>query len=116
MNNQILIKEYMMKLLYVDFEFHGPFGTDLSNMLSDLAQSINQEPGLIWKIWTENEKDKLGGGVYLFKDELSAQTYLDMHTTRLQKMGISEVKGQLFDINLPLRMINHAPLRDKEHD
>ena len=50
----------MAKLLQVDFEFHGPFGEEMSNALVDLAQSINQEPGMIWKIWTESEKDKLG--------------------------------------------------------
>ncbi len=46
----------MAKLLQVDFEFHGPFGEEMSNTLVDLAQSINQEPGMIWKIWTESEK------------------------------------------------------------
>lgn len=57
----------MEKLLQVDFEFHGPFGEEMSNTLVDLAKSINQEPGMIWKVWTENEKDKLGGGIYLLK-------------------------------------------------
>lgn len=39
----------MAKLLQVDFEFHGPFGDEMSNALVDLAKSINQEPGMIWK-------------------------------------------------------------------
>ncbi len=41
-----------MKLLQVDFEFSGPFGEEMSNALVDLAKSINNEPGMIWKIWT----------------------------------------------------------------
>lgn len=99
----------MAKLLQVDFEFHGPFGEAMSTALVGLAESINHEPGLIWKIWTESEKDQLGGGIYLFEDEASAHTYLEMHTARLAQMGISEVRGQIFDINQPLSMINQGP-------
>ncbi len=79
----------MAKLLQVDFEFHGPFGEEVSNALVDLAKSINQEPGMIWKIWTESEKDKLGGGIYLFEDEATAQAYLEMHARTLTKNGRS---------------------------
>ncbi|WP_274058448.1 monooxygenase [Vibrio parahaemolyticus] len=100
----------MAKLLQVDFEFHGPFGEEMSNTLVDLAQSINQEPGMIWKIWTESEKDKLGGGIYLFEDEATAQAYLGMHAARLRKMGVVEVRGQIFDINVPLTTINQGPI------
>ncbi|EGQ7663492.1 monooxygenase [Vibrio parahaemolyticus] len=100
----------MAKLLQVDFEFHGPFGEEMSNTLVDLAQSINQEPGMIWKIWTESEKDKLGGGIYLFEDEATAQDYLEMHAARLRKMGVVEVRGQIFDINVPLTTINQGPI------
>ncbi len=100
----------MAKLLQVDFEFHGPFGEEMSNTLVDLAQSINQEPGMIWKIWTESEKDKLGGGIYLFEYEATAQAYLEMHAARLRKMGVVEVRGQIFDINLPLTTINQGPI------
>lgn len=50
----------MAKLLQVDFGFNGPFGKEMANALVELAESINYEPGMLWKIWTENEKDKLG--------------------------------------------------------
>jgi len=69
-----------MKLLQVDFDYHGPMGKEMSNALVGLAESIKQEPGLIWKIWTQSEINKLGGGIYLFEDEISAQNYLEMHT------------------------------------
>ena len=44
----------MSKLVQFDFNFAGPFGEELTNALAGLAQSINQEPGFIWKIRTEN--------------------------------------------------------------
>ncbi|AJR05342.1 monooxygenase [Photobacterium gaetbulicola] len=100
----------MAKLLQVDFEFSGPFGKELSSALAGLAESINNEPGMIWKIWTESENDQLGGGIYLFEDQASAQTYLDMHTARLQQMGINKVRGKIFDINQPLTSINEGPV------
>ncbi|MGF1736418.1 monooxygenase [Photobacterium satsumensis] len=100
-----------MKLLQVDFEYHGPMGEEMSKALVGLAESINQEAGLIWKIWTENELQKLGGGLYLFEDEHSAQSYLEMHAARLKKMGVLEVRGIIFDVNQPLTSINHGPIR-----
>lgn len=102
-----------MKLLQVDFEYQGPMGEEMSKALVGLAKSINQEPGLIWKIWTESESNKLGGGIYLFKDESSAISYLEMHTARLKEMGVSEVRGIIFDINLPLTNINQGPVVQK---
>jgi len=100
----------MKKLLQVDFDFTGPFDDEMSNMLADLAESINNEPGIIWKIWTESKKDKLGGGIYLFENEASAQAYLKMHTARLKGMGVAEVRAQIFDINIPLSTINQSPV------
>lgn len=99
-----------MKLLQVDFEYHGPMGEAMSNALVGLAESINQEPGLIWKIWTESEAEKLGGGIYLFEDEATAKNYLEMHAARLKEMGVPEVRGVIFDVNQPLTAINNGPV------
>ncbi|GIC77895.1 monooxygenase [Moritella sp. F3] len=99
----------MQKLLQVDFDFTGPFGDEMSAMLVGLAESINHEPGMIWKIWTENQKAQLGGGIYLFENEAYAQTYLEMHSARLKKMGVTDIRGYIFDINAPLSAINRAP-------
>lgn len=100
----------MNKLLQVDFDFTGPFGAEMAERLVGLAQSINGEPGMIWKIWTESEKDQLGGGIYLFENEESAKDYLAMHSARLKEMGVAEVRGVIFDVNVPLSNINKGPL------
>lgn len=99
-----------MKLLQVDFEYHGPMGEEMSKALVELAESINQEPGLIWKIWTESEAEKLGGGIYLFEDQVTANNYLKMHAARLKQMGVAEVRGIIFDVNQPLTEINQGPV------
>jgi hypothetical protein len=99
-----------MKLLQVDFNYQGPLGDEMSKALVGLAESINQEPGLIWKIWTESETRKLGGGIYLFDNESNAQNYLTMHANRLKEMGVATVRGIIFDVNQPLTSINHGPV------
>lgn len=99
----------MTKLLQVDFAYQGPFGEIMSDALKELAETINHEPGMIWKLWTENEETLQAGGVYLFENATTAQAYLEMHAARLKAMGIAEVRGKLFDINETLSVINKGP-------
>ena len=100
------------KLLQIDFAMEAPFGTQMSEAFEPLAQSIALEKGLIWKIWTENSQTKEAGGVYLFDDEESALMYLNMHTKRLESFGITPINAKIFDINIPLSLIDRAPLGD----
>ena len=100
----------MKKLLQVDFDFSGPFGDDMAEQLAGLAESINNEPGFIWKIWTENQAEQLAGGIYLFADESSAKAYLKMHSARLSEMGVTGIRGKIFDVNTPLSTINNSPI------
>ncbi len=100
----------MPTLLQIDFPFPGPFGTAMSEALADLARSIADEPGLRWKIWTENEAEQIAGGVYLFADAASAQAYLEMHSARLADFGITGIRARLFDVNEALSAINYGPV------
>lgn len=101
----------MSVIMYVDFPHTGPFGEELKNQLKELAESINQEPGLIWKIWTENEAAKTAGGVYLFDTRANAEKYLAMHSERLSQWGYSDIRGQIFEPNEGLTAINNGPLK-----
>lgn len=98
----------MTVILQVDFPYPGPFGTEMAKAMNDLAQSICQEPGFLWKIWTENESEKNAGGIYLFTDETSAQAYLAMHTKRLASFGITDARGRIFAVNEALSEITKA--------
>lgn len=100
----------MATLLQIDFPHVGPFGAEMAEELAGLAKSIAEEPGLIWKIWTENEGSKLGGGVYLFHDESAARNYLEMHSKRLRNFGVNEVNAKIFDVNRQLSAITRGPL------
>lgn len=100
----------MSYLLQVDFPFQGPWGKEMTQAMQELANSIVQEPGLIWKIWTENPKQHEAGGIYLFDTEQNAQNYLTMHSKRLSEFGIKPVNGKIFAVNKDLSLIDKAPL------
>ncbi|MCZ8625435.1 monooxygenase [Escherichia albertii] len=100
----------MATLLQLHFAFNSPFGDEMAEQLKPLAESINQEPGFLWKVWTESEKNHEAGGIYLFTDEKSALAYLDKHTARLKHLGVNEVIAKVFDVNTSLSQINQAKL------
>ncbi len=56
----------MAIILQVDFPFEDPWGQDMTAGMKALAESIAKEPGLLWKIWTENPAAKEAGGIYFF--------------------------------------------------
>jgi len=99
----------MNKLVQIDFPFPGPFGSDMAKELNGLAHSINDEPGFIWKIWTENENANQAGGIYLFESEQTATEYIEKHTERLKGFGISGINAKIFDVNEGLSKINKGP-------
>lgn len=99
-----------VKLLQIDFPTEGPWGEEMSKAYAELANHISHTPGLLWKIWTENEKTGEAGGIYLFEDEESARSYLAEHTARLQSFGIQKIRSKIFDINLPLSEVTKFTL------
>ena len=101
----------MAVVLQVDFKMDGPFGAELSTAFEGLARSIGQEPGFLWKIWTEDAAAREAGGIYLFDTRDHAQRYLDMHSKRLTQAGVRDVRAKVYDINGPLTAINQGPVR-----
>ena len=100
----------MSFILQVDFPYTGPWGEAMTEAMDGLARSIAEEPGLIWKIWTQSEQAQEAGGIYFFQDEASAKAYLEMHTARLNSFGISGVNGKLFAVTEALSKIDRAPI------
>lgn len=99
----------MAYLLQVDFPMNGPFGDEMTAAFTGLAQSITEEEGFIWKIWTESPETNESGGIYLFETKETAEKYLDMHTKRLAGFGITGVNAKNFAINSKLSEITKAP-------
>lgn len=98
-----------MKILQVDFPSPGPFGAEMTVMMQGLAESIAQEPGLIWKLWTENAETGEAGGIYCFENLETLNVYKEMHTARLEKMGVRNLRFKIFDANVALSKIDRFP-------
>jgi hypothetical protein len=100
----------MPTLVQFDFPMQGPWGDEMAGAFQGLATQIAATPGLRWKVWTENETDSLGGGIYVFDDEASARAYVEEHTARLAGFGITDIRAKVFDVNESLSAITRAPL------
>lgn len=100
-----------LRLVQMDFINKGPNKDEMDSNYQPLAQNIADYPGLIWKIWTANDKTNEGGGIYLFEDKTSMSTYLDMHTKRLRKYGVKEeINIKEFSIPEVLTRIDFGPI------
>ncbi len=100
-----------MVILQIHFDYTGAFGDEMVNQTSELAHSINDEPGFIWKIWTEHAEKGIAGGIYLFDSREHASAYAKKHMARLTDFGMgSNFVYEIMDVNEPLSQINQAKL------
>jgi len=97
-------------LLQFDFPFEGPWGSEFAAAFAELARDIANEPGLVFKLWTENEAERRAGGIYVFRDAASAERYREKHVKRLAAFGVRDIIAKSFSVNLPLSTITHASI------
>lgn len=102
----------MAYILQVDFKMEGPFGDKMAAQFKELAESINEEEGMLWKIWTEDAVAREAGGIYLFETKETAAAYLDMHSKRLNGFGITVINSKIFAVNESLTKINKGPINE----
>lgn len=62
------------QLVQVNFQYKGS-GEEYEEAAASVAEMFASLPGLIWKIWLQNREKKEGGGIYLFMDSHSVETY-----------------------------------------
>ena len=103
-----LLRNMMAVILQVDFPSPGPFGEKMAQMMQPLAQSINEEKGMLWKIWTENAETQEAGGIYLFESQELAEKYLAMHSARLESFGFKNIRSKILNYNAELSHLNKA--------
>ncbi|MES2710049.1 MAG: YdhR family protein [Pseudomonadota bacterium] len=95
----------------MDFATAPPWGEERVAALSALAESIARDtPGLLWKIWTEDQAAGRAGGLYAFASRAEAEAYRVMHTARAAGRGATDICAHVWDVNAPLSTITHAPL------
>src|SRR5699024_9826277 len=105
----------MTYILQVDFKMDGPFGDEMAKNFEDLAKSINEEDGFIWKIWTEDPEAKEAGGIYNFETKETAEKYLDMQSKRLTSAGATDIEAKIFAVNSTLTDIHKGTAKKIFH-
>ena len=101
-----------LKLLQMDYPFSGPWGSQLADEYSDLALRIANVPGLICKVWTENRETGEAGGIYLFEDEASLDSYLEGKIERMKASGIEDIRAKKYEVNERLTRITRGRLSE----
>lgn len=101
----------MSDLTVLIFDFpNSAFGPDRTEALRPLAADIADQPGLLWKIWTEEPAAGRAGGVYLFATRAAAEAYHAMHAARLAARGVTGIEATYRGVNETLSLIDRAPL------
>lgn len=89
-------------LIHIDFPYAGPWSDAMARAYADLAADIATEPGLLWKLWLENEATQRAGGAYLFADRAQAERYLAKHRARLAEWGMHDLSVTVSAVNAAL--------------
>jgi len=96
-------------MLQMDFASPPPWGAERNAKLRALAHAIAAEtPGLLWKIWTEDEAAGRAGGLYCFETRAQAEAYQAMHSARVTARGATDIRAAIWDVNETLSAITRA--------
>ena len=100
------------KLLQVNMKFSIP-RADLETAWLEAAQPIADVPGLLWKVWLMNEKEREAGGIYLFESDAAAQSFLAGPIVAALKSSpaVSNISAKLFDVLERHTGITRGPLK-----
>ncbi len=87
------------QLLEISFKFNIP-RDEYEAAACELAKSFAEVTGLQWKVWILNEEDKEAGGVYLFEDKTSLDTFLasDLAAQVQSHPAFSEMKAKPYEV------------------
>ena len=104
-----------LKIWDLHLYYDGPITEEFMKGNIALAESIAQEEGVIWKIWTYKKGTNHYGSTYLFKNIDYLVSYKQMHINRLKAIVITDITDYIFDIFEDLSVINNAPLDLKKN-
>jgi hypothetical protein len=102
------------RLLQINFNFNVTSG-EYEQAAKSLADQFANLPGLMWKIWIMDEDKNEAGGIYLFEDETSLNTYLNgpLAKTVTSHPAFSNFSVKPFAVMYKLTEITHGPIENK---
>ena len=99
------------QILQVNFKFSVP-REQYENTVSPMAQDFAEVPGCLWKVWLMNEKESEAGGIYLFADEASVETFKGspLVNSVLSHPALSDFNIKQFEVLETVSRVTRAPL------
>ena len=99
------------QILQVNFKFNVP-REQYENTVSPMAQDFAAVPGCLWKVWLMNEKENESGGIYLFADEASVETFKSspLANSVLSHPALSDFNIKQFEVLETVSRVTRAPL------
>lgn len=100
-----------IQILQINFRFNVS-RAEYEEVADQLAQSFADLSGLRWKIWLMNEAESEAGGIYLFEDETSVQSFLNgpLATQVTSHPALSDFSVKTFDVMSSPTEIAHGPV------
>ena len=100
------------RIMQLNFRF-SVSAAEYESAVSPLADQFADVPGFRWKIWMINEAEGEAGGIYLFDDEASVQSFLEgqlaAQVTTHPALGDFSVKQ--FDVMEDVTAITRGPVQ-----
>ena len=98
------------RILLINFKF-SVSKDDYRKTVSTLASAFAEVEGLRWKIWTIDEAQSIGGGIYLFDDEGSLTKFLEGPLAAQVKShpAFSELSAASFDVIADATAVTRGP-------
>jgi hypothetical protein len=100
-------------VLHLRFKLRVPPDVFLAQS-REAATIIASVEGLVWKIWVLQQEESEIGGIYLFANRETAETYLNhpvIQAVRRNPVVVSS-QSQLWDVENSLSALTRAPLQD----
>lgn len=99
------------QILQVNLSFNIP-RADLEAAWLEAAKPVAETLGLLWKVWLMNEAQREAGGIYLFENRESAESYMAGPIVAGLKASpaVSNISAKLFDVLSEHSAITRAPL------
>jgi hypothetical protein len=100
------------KLVQINFKFTTS-AAEYIKLVAPFADPIAAVPGLDWKVWLVNDKNREAGGIYLFRDEPSANAYLNGEIVMgLKKQPtLMDISAKVFDVEESLTRKTRGPIK-----
>jgi hypothetical protein len=104
-------KDTNMKVLLV--QYGRELGHDDAEQAAGLKQAAEQiagVPGLVWKLWSYDDDQRVATSIYLFDNESNARAWGDgpMVPALSAQPGVSNIEVSYFDVDEELSIVTRA--------